>query len=49
MRLDGWILMIASWTVIIGLLIFALSRTLRSKTKPNLPNSPNSPDSSETR
>lgn len=48
MRPDGWVLMIVSWTVIIGLQIFALVRTLQSKTKSNLPNPTNSPDTSET-
>jgi hypothetical protein len=29
MRIDGWIFMVAAWAVIIGLLVFCLSRTLR--------------------
>ena len=31
MRIDGWIFMLASWGVILGMTIFCLIRTLRQK------------------
>ena len=33
MRLDGWIFMLASWSVIIGLTVYCFIRTLRSNKK----------------
>jgi hypothetical protein len=31
MRIEGWIFMLASWAVILGLTVFSLIRTLREK------------------
>jgi len=33
MRIDGWIFMIASWLIIIGLFAFTLTKILRDKNK----------------
>lgn len=40
MTLAGWIFMIVSWTVIIGIFSFCLSRTLRPRAKDNNTNEP---------
>jgi len=34
MRLGGWIFMIASWAVILGLFVFSMARTLWGKKRP---------------
>jgi hypothetical protein len=31
MRIDGWIFMIASWLIILGLFVFTLTKILRGK------------------
>ena len=34
MKLSGWIFMLVSWGVIIGLFVYCMARTLRSGKKP---------------
>lgn len=44
MTAAGWIFMLISWTVIIGLFTFCLKRTLRPKANNNSEENTHSPD-----
>ena len=35
MKLEGWIFLIASWSVIIGLFFYCMVRTMRQKSAPD--------------
>lgn len=39
MKWSGWVFMLISWLVIIGMFVFCMVRTLRSDTKPSKDNS----------